>query len=171
MFFDNWDSIVRVLVLGLCAYIALVTLLRISGKRTLAKLNAFDLVVTVALGSSLATIILSKDVALAQGLAAFILLGLTQYIIAALSVRFSWVESLAKSEARCLLIDGRMLDAALKQERVTREEILAAIRTAGYGEVDAIGSVVLETDGSFSVIARKDMGNRDALPPARSQSR
>ena len=55
MFFDSWAGLGRVLVVGVLAYSALVLLLRISGKRTLTKMNAFDLVVTVALGSTLAT--------------------------------------------------------------------------------------------------------------------
>ena len=70
MIFDTWFGLLRVLVVGTAAYAALVLLLRASGKRTLAKLNAFDLVVTVALGSTLATVLLSKDVALAEGLLA-----------------------------------------------------------------------------------------------------
>jgi uncharacterized membrane protein YcaP (DUF421 family) len=58
MFYDGWFRLVRVLVVGSCGYVALIALLRISGKRTLAKLNAFDFVVTVALGSTLATVLL-----------------------------------------------------------------------------------------------------------------
>ena len=50
MFFESWSSLGRILAVGALAYMALVLLLRISGKRTLTKLNAFDLVVTVALG-------------------------------------------------------------------------------------------------------------------------
>ena len=67
MFFDGWSGPLRVLAVGTCAYAALVLLLRCSGKRTLSKMNAFDLVVTVALGSTLATVLLSKGVALAEG--------------------------------------------------------------------------------------------------------
>jgi uncharacterized membrane protein YcaP (DUF421 family) len=63
MFFDSWDGLLRVVVVGILAYTGLVLLLRISGKRTLSKMNAFDFVVTVALGSTLATILLSSDVA------------------------------------------------------------------------------------------------------------
>lgn len=59
-FFISWEGVVRVLVTSVLAYVGLVLLLRISGKRTLTKLNAFDLVVTVALGSTLATILLSN---------------------------------------------------------------------------------------------------------------
>ena len=67
MFFDGWAGLLRVLVVGALAYAALVLLLRVSGKRTLSKMNAFDLVVTVALGSTLATVLPSRDVALAEG--------------------------------------------------------------------------------------------------------
>ena len=55
MFFDGWSGILRMLAVGVPAYAALVLLLRIGGKRTLAKLNAFDPAVTVALGSTLAS--------------------------------------------------------------------------------------------------------------------
>ena len=55
MWFDSWSDVVRVVSIGAAAYATLVAMLRISGKRTLAKLNAFDLIVTVALGSTLAT--------------------------------------------------------------------------------------------------------------------
>ena len=74
MFFDSWTGLGRVLLVGTLAYVALVAILRISGKRTLTKLNAFDLVVTVVLGSTLATVLLSKDVALAEGDLAMVLL-------------------------------------------------------------------------------------------------
>jgi uncharacterized membrane protein YcaP (DUF421 family) len=65
MWFDTWSDVLRVLAVGAAAYGALVPPLRVSGKRTLAKLNAFDWVVSVALGSTLATILLSSDVAAA----------------------------------------------------------------------------------------------------------
>jgi uncharacterized membrane protein YcaP (DUF421 family) len=82
MLFDSWTGLGRVLIVGTLAYAALVLLLRISGKRTLTKLNAFDLIVTVALGSTLATVLLSSSVALAEGVAALALLILLQYLIA-----------------------------------------------------------------------------------------
>ncbi|RYZ79304.1 MAG: DUF421 domain-containing protein, partial [Proteobacteria bacterium] len=78
----------RTLTLGLMSYIGLVFLLRVSGKRALSKMNAFDLIVTVALGSTLATVLLSKDVSLIQGFAALALLLLMQFVVTWLSVRF-----------------------------------------------------------------------------------
>ena len=164
MFFDSWSGLARVALMGATAYAALVLILRLSGKRTLAKMNAFDLVVTVALGSTLATILLSKDVAFTEGVLAFLVLVLLQYAIAALSVRSKRVERLAKSNPTTLLLDGRLDDQALRRERVTREEVLAAVRGSGAGAVEDIAAVVLETDVTFSVIPRSRAGTRSALP-------
>ena len=66
IFFTSWTSIFRTLIIGVLAYVGLILMLRVSGKRTLSKMNAFDLIVTVALGSTLATVLLTKSVALAD---------------------------------------------------------------------------------------------------------
>lgn len=150
--FDDWRGLWRTLVVGVLAYIALVTLLRSSGKRTLAKMNAFDFIVTVALGSTLATVLLSKDVALAEGVLAFIVLILLQFSVAWLSVRFPWVEALVKSEPTLLLYRGKFLRPAMQRERVSQSEIEAAVRQQGIADPAAVAAVVLETDGTFSVI-------------------
>lgn len=164
MFFDGWDGIARVLILGSFAYCAIIAILRISGKRTLAKMSAFDLVVTIALGSVLATILLSSSVALAEGIVAFVVLVALQYAIAALSVRSKAIEKLAKSNARFLLLDGVIDDDALRQERVTREEVLCAVRNNGIGDLDEVAAVILETDGTFSVVSQAKAGARTAFP-------
>ncbi len=104
MFFNGWPNLERVLIVGALAYVGLIVLLRFSGKRTLAKMNAFDFVVTVALGSTLATVLLSKDVALAEGLAACATLIALQFIIAWLSVRSQTVSGFVKSEPSLLAL-------------------------------------------------------------------
>ena len=161
MFFDNWFGLLRVVVVGTLAYTALVVLLRTSGKRTLAKLNAFDLVVTVALGSTLATVLLTKSVALLEGLAAFALLAGLQYVVAWLSIHSRRFSDFVKSEPTLLLHAGCFLDDAMRLQRVTRAEVLAAIRGAGAADPTQVLAVVLETDGSLSVV-------RDADPSGRS---
>ena len=152
MFFDSWFGLLRVVVVGTLAYVALVVLLRASGKRTLAKLNAFDLIVTVALGSTLATVLLSKSVALLEGLVAFILLAGLQYLVAWLSVRSPRFSDFVKSEPTLLLHRGRFLEGAMRAQRVTRAEVLAALRGSGAADPGQVVAVVLETDGSLSVI-------------------
>ena len=152
MFFQGWMDIVRVVVVGTLAYIGLVAFLRISGKRTLTKLNAFDLVVTVALGSTLSSMLTSKTTSLVQGLVAFALLIVLQYVITWASVRWRGLETLIKAEPSLLLHKGRMLEGALLNQRVTREEVLAVLRSNGHSEIASVAAVILETDGSFSVI-------------------
>lgn len=154
MFFDDWSGIWRTIVVGILAYWALVLLLRVSGKRTLSKMNAFDLIVTVALGSTLATILLSQDVALAEGVTAFLVLISMQYIVAWLSVRSATVSRLVKSEPRMLAYRGELLRNAMRDERVVDAEIRSAIRSQGLTALDEAEAVVLETDGSFTVVER-----------------
>jgi uncharacterized membrane protein YcaP (DUF421 family) len=153
MLLDDVTGLIRILFVGVVAYAALVTFLRISGKRTLSKMNAFDLVVTVALGSTLATVVLSKDVALAEGLLALALLIALQWIVAWGSTRSKRVSALVKSEPQVLYHRGEMIEAALERERVMPEELQAAARGSGYGDLSDVETVVLETDGTFSVIA------------------
>lgn len=156
MFFDDWASLGRVVLVGVLAYLALVVILRVSGKRTLSKMNAFDLVVTVALGSTLATILLSRDVALAEGVVALALLVLLQFSLTWLSVRSRTVSRLVKSEPALLFHRGEFLSVAMKRERVVEPEILAAIRGAGMAGLGGVEAVILETDGTFSVLERSD---------------
>ncbi|MDP1667121.1 MAG: DUF421 domain-containing protein [Methylobacter sp.] len=156
MFFNDEFSLLRVVIVGTLAYLSLVLLLRVSGKRTLSKMNAFDLVVTVAIGSTLATVLLSKDVALAEGVVAFTLLIGLQYVITWLSVRSRRVENLIKAEPSLLYFNGRFLHEALKGERVTEAEVRAAVRSQGSSEMESVAAVVLETDGSLTVLRNQD---------------
>jgi uncharacterized membrane protein YcaP (DUF421 family) len=154
LFFDDWSTLGRTLIVGMLAYVALVAILRVSGKRTLTKFNAFDLIVTVALGSTLATILLNKEVTLAEGILALSLLIFLQYFITWLSVRSPWFQHLVKAEPTLIAHEGRFLDDALRRERVTREEVEAALRSSGMTEISQAATVILETDGSISVIGK-----------------
>lgn len=161
MFFNSWGSLLRLLVVGALAYVSLVIFLRFSGNRTLAKMNAFDLIVTVALGSILATVLLSKTVALAEGVLAFALLIGLQFAVTWSSVRAPWVRRWVTGEPHILLYHGQVLPVALKHARVAEDEVLMAVRSAGLASLNDAEAVVLETDGSFSVINR---GSGDGNP-------
>jgi len=98
MFFNNASDLWRVLIVGILAYSGLVVFQRISGKRTLSKMNAFDLIVSIALGSTLATVLLSRYVSLSEGLLAFAVLMLLQFSITWLSLRIKIIKRLVKAE-------------------------------------------------------------------------
>lgn len=154
MFFSTWFALLRILVVGVCAYGVLVLLLRASGKRTLSKLNAFDLVVTVALGSSLSSAILTKNTALLDGVAAFALLIGLQFVVTWASVRSRTLGRLVKAEPTLLFYHGTMLHDAMRRERVTEAEVLQAIRAHGIGALQDVEAVVLETGADLSVLRR-----------------
>lgn len=156
MLFDDAYGLLRVAIISVLAYGALVVVLRVSGKRSLAKLNAFDFVVTVALGSTLATVLLSGDVAFLEGATAFAMLAALQWLVSRLSVRWEPFAKAVRSEPRLLAENGCYCDSAMRLERVTQPEVEAAIRQAGIGRIEDMGAVVLETDGSISVIGRSD---------------
>lgn len=155
MFEITLDSFIRIVTVGFLAYIGLIIFLRISGKRTLTKLNAFDLVVAVALGSTLATILLDSSISLLEGLTAFALLILLQYVITLLAVHSDWFNNVIKSEPRLLFLNGQFIRSAMKKERIKEIEILQAIRNSGSGSTEKVAAVVLETDGSLSVISNE----------------
>jgi uncharacterized membrane protein YcaP (DUF421 family) len=156
--FDSFEGPFRTLVVGVLAYLALVVVLRSSGKRTLSKMNAFDLVVTVALGSTLATILLSRDTPLADGVVAFLVLAGMQRLITELSLRSEGVARLVKSEPRALVYRGLVLRDALHEERVLEEELQAAMRAQGLARYEDADLIVLETDGSFTAVRSVPVG-------------
>lgn len=151
MLFDGWAGIVRTLLVGLLAYVVLVVFLRISGKRTLSKLNAFDLVVTVALGSTLAATVLQEAVTLAEGAAALALLILAQFLVTFASVRSKGFAAAVRSEPTLLARDGRFCPRAMRRERITPDEATSAIRAGGGRGIEDVESLILESDGSLSV--------------------
>lgn len=153
---SSWAEVGRTALIGVLAYAALVVLLRVSGKRTLSKMNAFDLVVTVALGSTLASTLTSKSVALINGIAAFTILIALQFIVAWTSSRSPRVNRMVKSEPALLVYRGRVLVDALHRERVSLDEVLAALRKHGTPTFEDVEAVVLETDGTFSLVPRTE---------------
>ena len=163
VFYDNMAGLVRVLVLGPLAYIWLVATLRITGKRTLAQLNAFDFIVTVALGSTLATVVLSETVSLSEGALALVLLAVLQLAAALASVRNARVRRAITTEPTVLLDNGRPVVEALQRERISEQSLRQGVRSAGYGGLELVAFVVLETNGELSVVPRSKIGSGSAV--------
>lgn len=160
VFFDEWTALVRTAIVAVPTYAILVLFVRLAGKRTLSKLNAFDLVVTVSLGSTLATIVLNPDITLVRGALALALLILLQFVISWTSARLPWVRRLVTGEPTLLLHRGEPLRDALRGARQTMDDVRAAVRAAGIARLEDVEAVVLETDGSISVVKR-DLGARE----------
>jgi uncharacterized membrane protein YcaP (DUF421 family) len=163
MWFDSWSDVLRTVIIGSAAYLSLIVILRASGKRTLAQLNIFDFVVTVALGSTLATILLSADVSWSEGLAALGLLAGLQFLVAFLSSRLPAMRSVITSRPAVLVWHGHLQNEAISANRLSRSEVLQAVRSSGQGDVSRIAAVVLESNGTLSVISHDQLGDGSAL--------
>jgi uncharacterized membrane protein YcaP (DUF421 family) len=151
LFFESWYSIGRTVSLSIIGFAALIILLRVSGKRTLSKMNVFDFVFVVAVGSVFAATIISKDVTLFEGLSALVSLVGFQTILAKIAAHSRRAERIINGDPVLLLSKGQFIQSALKKERVTEEEVRAAIRSKGVNRVEDVDAVILENDGTLSV--------------------
>jgi uncharacterized membrane protein YcaP (DUF421 family) len=155
-YFDSWESLARTALITVAAYILLIVMLRSSGKRTLSKMNAFDMIITIAMGSTLANVTLNKDVALLDGLLALFLMIYLQYAITWLNARSGFMRRLVRSSATLLAYRGRMFRDVMREQRVTEEEIHEAARAEGCTSMDQLKAVVLETTGKLTIIKELD---------------
>jgi len=156
MLFDNLSQIIKILLTGSLTYVVLIIMLRLSGKRTLSQMNAFDFIVTVALGSTLATALLSKDTPLAEGITGLALLIVLQFIVSWFYVRVPFINRLVKSEPRLLFMQGEFKAKAMQEERIGKDELLQAARNQGILSLDQVEAIVLENNGKFSIIKSSD---------------
>lgn len=101
IFFKNWEELGWVVVLSILAYLGFILFVRLSGKRTLAKMNVFDFVFIVALGSTLADTILTPGTNLAKGLVACASLIIIQVSISLLTTRSNRLKKIINGGPRC----------------------------------------------------------------------
>ncbi|MEP1087029.1 MULTISPECIES: DUF421 domain-containing protein [Bacteroidota] len=164
VFFSGWEGTWRTIILTTLGYISIVLLLRVSGKRTLSKMNAFDFIVTVALGSSLASVSLNKNISLIDGIISFSIFIFLQFILTYVSVRVEWFRTFITSKPTIVFYAGQFLDAEMKKERLSRTELLNAGRLQGYSNLDDIYLIVLETTGDISIIENRPKGTITTIP-------
>lgn len=163
MWFDSWSAVLRIVLVGAASYVMLVILLRLGGKRVLAKLNAFDLVVTVALGSMLASAVLSQDIRYVDAVTGMVLLIGAQWVVSRVTTWLPGGRRFVNAEPTLVVRSGQILDKSLARVRLTRGEVLQAVRSSGNGGLNDIAAVVLEPDGSLSVIGHSSAGDERAL--------
>ncbi len=148
---------------AIVAYASVVLLLRASGKRTLSRMNTFDFIVVVALGSILARTILSGGTSLFQGIFSLVILAGLQYFLEWLSAKDPRVRELLTPDPSLLFHRGRFLQRVMKAQRVSEDDIRTAVRQNGYSDLDQIEAVVLENNGDFSVIPFNNNGSDSIL--------
>jgi uncharacterized membrane protein YcaP (DUF421 family) len=153
-----WDKALRTVVV----YGALLLLLRVAGKRQLAQLNSFDLVVLLLLSNVVQNAVIGNETSLPGGLlGAAVLMG-ANWILVRLTFRHARLTRLLQGTRTTLYEHGRVDHEALKAEQMTRGELLAALRRQGL-ELDDVERVDLEPEGTFNVIPRPKPGVEQVL--------
>ncbi len=154
-FYSGLEPLLRIIVIGTLAYISLLLLLRVSGKRSLAQMNAFDFVITVAIGSTFGRLITAKGVSLAESITAFaVLIGL-QYIVSWLSIKSSRFADLLIASPTLLYFDGQFINKAMREQRLTKQHLLGTIRQQGVVSLQDIEAIIMEPVGNLTIIKKQ----------------
>jgi uncharacterized membrane protein YcaP (DUF421 family) len=77
---------------------------------------------------------------------------LLQFVVTWVSVRWRRFQKVIKADPSLVVKNGQLIESVARRERLTHEEVLAAVRSQGYERIEDVDAVVLETDGSFSVL-------------------
>lgn len=161
-----WNGIqplIRIIVVGVSTYIAIVLILRISGKRTLARMSAFDFVIAVAVGSVFGRTLTTKDMSISEALTAFILLAILQFIFSYLEGKSKLFKKIFNTTPTLLFYEGKFMEKNLHKERMDKSKVISAARKKGFGCMNDVAAVVLEIDATISVIGKSEKGESTAF--------
>ncbi len=161
---DMWNSIFALgaplaekMLRPAIVYVFLVVLLRIFGKRELAQLNPFDLVVLLSLSNTVQNAIIGNDNSLSGGLiGAFTLLAIN-YLVVRYLFRHRRLDQILEGQPTVLIEKGHIIKKALARELLTRSELMTVLHRQGFGGLDEVDHCVLEPGGTFAI--------RRKLPP------
>ncbi|AEV32111.1 putative membrane protein [Owenweeksia hongkongensis DSM 17368] len=150
-FTTTTTTAIAIILTAICTYAVLITFTRIAGKRSFSKMSSFDFAMTVAVGSLLATTILSSSVSLLEGVIGLAIVYLLQ-ISAAMLRRFKWFKELIDNTPLLLMDGTEILYENLKKARVAEGDLRSKLREANVIELKEVRAVVFETTGDISVL-------------------
>jgi len=151
----SWTSTIAILLTATGIYLAIIIFTRIAGKRSFSKMSSFDFAMTVAVGSILATTILSASVSLLQGIVGLAAVYILQ-ISAAFFRRFTWFQEAIDNSPLLLMNGNDIIYENLKKARVTEGDLRSKLREANVLELSQVRAVVFETTGDISVLHTSD---------------
>lgn len=160
LFDITWNSVGLIAFSALGIYLSVIIMTRICGKRSFSKMSSFDFAMTVAVGSIIATTVLSQSVSMLQGITGLVVVYLLQ-IGAALVRRNKKIRQLMDNSPMLLMDGATILEDNLRKTRVTRGDLRSKLREANVTRLSQVRAVVFETTGDISVLHEKDDGELD----------
>jgi uncharacterized membrane protein YcaP (DUF421 family) len=143
-----WEFILR----GIIIYVFLIVILRATGKRQIGQMSPFDLVLLLVLSNAVQNSMNGGDNSIAAGMILAVTLVAINWITGRLTFSSKRAERLVEGTPQVLIHDGKIYEKALSEAQLTRHELMAAIRDEGYSDLMEVRAVILENDGSISVI-------------------
>jgi uncharacterized membrane protein YcaP (DUF421 family) len=162
-FFDGWAHLLRSALTAAGIYIVIVAAIRIFGEKALAKMSGYDMIVTVALGSLVAALPLTRSVSLTDAIAAAVTFLVLQQITRYLQARFRRVHTLVRERPRLLLWNGHLLQDRMLESDISADEVRAAVRRSGFLSLKQVRAAILENDGEWSVIPQSSTPDMSAM--------
>ncbi len=160
-----FSAIGTVVLSTVAIYLTAVVSIQLAGRRTVAQLSAFDVVVTIALGSVVATTAVSSSTSYPEGAAALLTLLALQVAVAWARRRFARLRRLLEFEPEVVVSAGKIdLPSSLWRSQLTEDELWSQLRQQGVFDTDAVVLAVLEPSGQLSVIRCGDAVSLAALP-------
>jgi uncharacterized membrane protein YcaP (DUF421 family) len=124
-------------------------------------------VVTIAIWSTLGRLITAKGVSLAESLMAFFTMIFLQYLVSWLTIRSPRFKNFVTADPSLLYFRGQFLQPAMKNERLTKAQLLAAVRDNRIGSLQEVEAIVLESTGKISVIKKMLLGKQEIYRPCK----
>ncbi|MGZ4105651.1 MAG: DUF421 domain-containing protein [Actinomycetota bacterium] len=152
--FTLGESIGALIVRSALIYLVLVVGLRVFGKREVGQFTLFDLVFVLLVANAVQPAMTGRDASLGGGFVIIATLLVLNFGVSRLRVTFPVIERLLESKSVVVARDGRWIPEVLKREGITDDECIAALREHGIASVKETTLVVLEADGSLSVLPK-----------------
>jgi uncharacterized membrane protein YcaP (DUF421 family) len=149
--------IVEKILRPVIVYVFLVVLLRVFGKRELAQLNPFDLVVLLSLSNTVQNAIIGNDNSLSGGLIGAFTLVAINYMVVRFLFRHRRLDEILAGAPTVLIDQGAIAEKALAAELLTRAELITVLHRQGFAGLEEVNRCVLEPGGTFDI--------RRKLPP------
>jgi uncharacterized membrane protein YcaP (DUF421 family) len=146
-----WEFILR----GIIIYAFLLILLRLTGKRQVGQMAPFDLVLLLVLSNAVQNAMNGGDNSVIGGMISAVTLVGLNWVIGLLTYKSKTIETLVEGRPDVLIHNGKLFQKTLESAKLTRHEVMTALREAGCATVEDVHAAFLENDGSISVIPRR----------------
>lgn len=153
--YANDVTILEKVLRPILVYFFLLIGLRVAGKRELAQLNAFDLIVLLMLSNTIQNAIIGNDNSVVGGMIGAAALLATNYVLVRVMHRYRKLDRLLEGHADVLIRNGKILKNHLSRELITPAELIAAARKQGIASLHDIERCVLEPTGTISFMQKR----------------